>query len=880
MPHCIYTADFRSARKEKTPEATYSQYFIDVKAGLYHSVGLTNAGEVYVWGSNQFSQHGLVASKLRDHYNKIADYIKMNQELEFFSSIMFPSLVETFDIKENKRVTQISCGYEYVFAVQNNKIVYSWGRNTHGQCGIGSVSNFVEEPHLITFFDSNVMKEIACGENHTLVLDDKGDLYSCGCSYGGKLGLGFMTTVQTSFKQIALKGVGSVACGPNHSMALVRDKNNKNALYSWGSGWNGELGHGNRDNVYNPKYVETKYSFASISCGTHHSAGITTEEQKLAVWGPYSYLGIYRTEDPNDKGFYPAPTIHPAFCQNEKVKFTQVLLGDHYNLAVASNKDIYYWGTFDIFYKNIIKLARAQNNNEEGAYESNMQTPIKLQNEIKFEALSVSSNHCLGIAKPHNKLYSWGIDGNTGRLGLGYEFNDEEMEEEMKKAQNMKKYVSITKYDEPVSLPILIHFLHFLLIKLGNDIKKKIALEKGPDPKIFHKGSSGSNQKLNSKGNIQSQQNLNVTGYPDAGRKLNDSKRLQSGMGGSKTYNEKSSKLSSSGIETETITNKNKYELFERCQASDGDQEENYLNYRKTQKYFNINIALYQDIKKQIHSTVITNLTQKKKLKKRITGIILKRISSYPFEAKFINKEEKKIKLNNHPQFYKNHKKFQAIFTLLQLHPCYLLNIYKADKLGPDQYFELVVETFGDMENDHRKIALYMNLCQLILKYDLDKLIENLDEEKEFELDISLNESSKFFVFVKLFIHLFNSSIHNRKWTKFCLKKILDNIDTEIYETEKGKNFKQTALVYQDILEIKGDMDKKSVYSVKVALLVKILKVAIKECTDSVKTVDLEKQIKRLAAKVKDIFVKKLEKVHFFTEEQIQQIDKKILSFE
>lgn len=37
-----------------------------------------------------------------------------------------------FNINENKVITDISCGYEYCFAVENSRAIYSWGKNTEG----------------------------------------------------------------------------------------------------------------------------------------------------------------------------------------------------------------------------------------------------------------------------------------------------------------------------------------------------------------------------------------------------------------------------------------------------------------------------------------------------------------------------------------------------------------------------------------------------------------------------------------------------------------------------------------------------------------------------------------------------------------------------
>lgn len=190
-------------------------------------------------------------------------------------------------------------------------MVFSWGKNTHGQLGLGSVCEYIKEPSPLTFFDEHIIKDVVCGEKHTLILDDLGDLYSFGCPSDGKLGLGFMTTLQILPKKIGIKNVVYVACGPNHSLALVEEitlkekrkdeepENEKkeeemegeegmieirtNTCYSWGKGFDYQLGHGNTDNLYSPKAIETKYVLGKVACGTHHSAGITDDGKVFIV---------------------------------------------------------------------------------------------------------------------------------------------------------------------------------------------------------------------------------------------------------------------------------------------------------------------------------------------------------------------------------------------------------------------------------------------------------------------------------------------------------------------------------------------------------------------------------------------------------------------
>lgn len=53
--------------------------------------------------------------------------------------------------------------------------------------------------------------------------------------------------------------------------------------------------------------------------------------------------------------------------------------------------------------------------------------------DIQFTTVSCSFNHAVALTENQEKkeLFSWGYDGMTGRLGLGYEFINPDKENEM-----------------------------------------------------------------------------------------------------------------------------------------------------------------------------------------------------------------------------------------------------------------------------------------------------------------------------------------------------------------------------------------------------------------------------------------------------------------
>ena len=80
------------------------------------------------------------------------------------------------------------------------------------------------------------------------------ELYTWGCGCDGKLGHGDQKTYVKPKLVDAMVGKmpQQVACGGSHT--VVRTEDGK--VFSFGSGWNGQLGHGHHNTILTPRLVE------------------------------------------------------------------------------------------------------------------------------------------------------------------------------------------------------------------------------------------------------------------------------------------------------------------------------------------------------------------------------------------------------------------------------------------------------------------------------------------------------------------------------------------------------------------------------------------------------------------------------------------------
>ncbi|CAG8736892.1 26601_t:CDS:1, partial [Dentiscutata erythropus] len=131
------------------------------------------------------------------------------------------------------RIKKIFAGSYHNFAVNDDNIIYTWGLNNYGQCGIESSDSYILHSTKVEFFQNfHRVKQIAAGMHHSLALLENGNLYSFGHANYGQLGIGEVSTDKVSMPIHITKLVNcqKIAVGNHHSLA-VNEK-----VHMWGFG--------------------------------------------------------------------------------------------------------------------------------------------------------------------------------------------------------------------------------------------------------------------------------------------------------------------------------------------------------------------------------------------------------------------------------------------------------------------------------------------------------------------------------------------------------------------------------------------------------------------------------------------------------------------
>ena len=262
---------------------------VEIRAGSFYSLALDDQGKVYSWGSNFNGQLGDGTTIKR----------------------FTPVEVDTSGVLDGKNIIQISAGGDYSLALDDQGKVYAWGDNFNGQLGDGNLEEYYYYGYVeIRGIDSSVPVEVdtsgvlegknivqvSAGGFHSLALDEDGKVYSWGYNGSGELGDGTDNISNVPVEVVdgnvdfTSKNIVQVSAGISHSLALDSD----GKVYSWGEGYQGELGigiNGQRSvpvEVYTSGVLEGK-NIVQIRAGQFYSVALDSFSD-LYSWG-YNFNG-------------------------------------------------------------------------------------------------------------------------------------------------------------------------------------------------------------------------------------------------------------------------------------------------------------------------------------------------------------------------------------------------------------------------------------------------------------------------------------------------------------------------------------------------------------------------------------------------------------
>ena len=284
----------------------------EIAVAEFHSLALNENGEIYGWGGNLYNKLGqtnglcglpskifikrkIVSIACGDYHSCALSengvlytwggggesYNKGQCGQGSKKDVETPKKVEFFT-KKGLHILKVACGGYHTIVMDEKNELYGFGKGVFGQCGYGQHED-TDIPKKIIFNDKNLNKiiDIKCGGEHTLFLSDNGAVYSCGHGYFGQLGLGNNKNVKSPIlvHSLSNKNIIEIAAGWSHSLVLTDD----GFVYAAGCGKFGELGLGENTNRYNYTWIRKlgSMNIKHIFAGGHHSWCIIDDKYPL-----------------------------------------------------------------------------------------------------------------------------------------------------------------------------------------------------------------------------------------------------------------------------------------------------------------------------------------------------------------------------------------------------------------------------------------------------------------------------------------------------------------------------------------------------------------------------------------------------------------------
>jgi alpha-tubulin suppressor-like RCC1 family protein len=212
-------------------------------------------------------------------------------------------------------------------------------------------------------------------------------LYSWGSGYGGNLGLGDTNNYSTPMLVGAVNNWKTASIGSN-SAAIKTD----GTLWTWGNGLNWTLGLGSTTNVSTPVQVGTLADWSSISC-SYQVVGAIKNNGTLWMWGLNSggQLGQGATS-----GVVSTPIQVGTLTNWKQIYCGYVNIGstNFYNIAVKTDGTLWAWGQ-NSFY-GYLGLGNT----------TSYSSPVQVGSLTNWK--QVSCGYTVAATKSDGTLWAWG----------------------------------------------------------------------------------------------------------------------------------------------------------------------------------------------------------------------------------------------------------------------------------------------------------------------------------------------------------------------------------------------------------------------------------------------------------------------------------------
>ncbi|KAM4016911.1 LOW QUALITY PROTEIN: protein RCC2 [Anomaloglossus baeobatrachus] len=318
-----------------------------------HSILITTEGKIWSWGEYR-------ARTTTEDRRGATSYIENGSVYAFGENKMgqlglgnkTDAVSSPAQILYNGQpITKVACGAEFSMIMDCKGNLYSFGCPEYGQLGHNSDGKYIARAHRIEYDceliprriaifiektkdgqvlpDHVVVRDIACGTNHTLVLDSQKRVFSWGFGGYGRLGhteqKDEMVPRLVKLFDFPGRGASQIYAGATSSFAVSEMVS---GLFFWGAT------NTARDSTMYPKSVQDLcgWKVRSLSCGK--SSVIVAADESTISWGPSPTFGELGYGDNKAKSSTTAQEVKTL----DGIYSEQVAMGYSHTMIVARDE--------------------------------------------------------------------------------------------------------------------------------------------------------------------------------------------------------------------------------------------------------------------------------------------------------------------------------------------------------------------------------------------------------------------------------------------------------------------------------------------------------------------------------------------------------------
>jgi len=290
-----------------------------------HALAISEDGTPYVWGNHPTSE--VAANVNKDVFINATNHSHDAYAVAAYStpSVMEPllsNIIQNLD----KNITATACGNRHCVVLSEDGAIYSWGCGDQGQLGHG------DEEALLA----------QTGEKYRELYDRHANRYHSYLDQPVRLAY-FAGSVASRVPPLHIV---EVCCGHYYTTCLTK----QGAVYTWGEGSEGQLGHGFLEDFevgYMDEYIQrTSYTYLNsprrvdglaghvithVGCGGNHSMCVA-KDYRVYEWGSWGRRVEMEEDGDARKEFSPVEMVGaPA------LRISQLAVGAEHTVAIGGS---------------------------------------------------------------------------------------------------------------------------------------------------------------------------------------------------------------------------------------------------------------------------------------------------------------------------------------------------------------------------------------------------------------------------------------------------------------------------------------------------------------------------------------------------------------